>query len=354
MAEADAGGRPDGAPPASPTANRLRRTHPPFLGVVAAAAFFLFLAWVVGGFLLTVFAGILLAVFLHGLSSFLGHWTGLGRGWSLGVVGVTLLVVVGAGGWLLGPQVAEQIDDLWRQLSVRLEWFARILESYGWGQEIRSRLASSAGELAAGLRGAFQVAAGLIGTFAVILFLGIYIAAEPGVYTGGLVRLVPRQRRTRASAILEELGETLGWWLIGRAFSMVVVGILVWLGLSLLGVKLAVTLGLLAGLLDFIPYIGPVIAAVPAIAIAFADGPQQAAYVALLYIAVQSGESYLLTPLVQRRAVSLPPALTLSAQILGGLFFGLLGVAMATPLAAAGIVLVRRLYVEDVLGDRPP
>lgn len=180
MAEADAGGRPDGAPPASPTANRLGRTHPPFLGMVAAAAFFLFLAWVVGGFLLTVFAGILLAVFLHGLSSFLGHWTGLGRGWSLGVVGVTLLVVVGAGGWLLGPQVAEQIDDLWRQLSVRLEWFARILESYGWGQEIRSRLASSAGELAAGLRGAFQVAAGLIGTFAVILFLGIYIAAEPG------------------------------------------------------------------------------------------------------------------------------------------------------------------------------
>lgn len=354
MAEAGAGGRPDEAPPASATANRLGGTHPPFLGVVAAAAFALFLSWAVGGFLLTVFAGILLAVFLHGLSRFVSHWTGLGHGWSLGVVGISLLTVVGAGGWLLGPQVAEQIDDLWRQVAIRLEWLSRAVESYGWGQAIRSRLASSAGELASGLRGVAQVTAGLIGTFAVIAFLGIYIAAEPGVYTGGLLRLVPRTRRARARTILDELGETLGWWLIGRAFSMVVVGVLVWLGLSLLGVKLAVTLGLLAGLLDFIPYIGPVIAAVPAIAIAFADGPQQAAYVALLYIAVQSVESYLLTPLVQRRAVSLPPALTLSAQILGGLFFGLLGVAMATPLAAAGIVLVRRLYVEDVLGDRPP
>ena len=128
--------------------------------------------------------------------------------------------------------------------------------------------------------------------------------------------------------------------------------LLVGIGLLLLGAPFAVALALLAGLMEFIPYIGPFVAAVPAILVGFAESPQLALWIALLFLAVQSIESYVLAPLVQHRAVYLPPAVILFAQVLMGVIVGGLGVAVATPLAAAAMVAISMLYVEDVLGER--
>jgi predicted PurR-regulated permease PerM len=133
---------------------------------------------------------------------------------------------------------------------------------------------------------------------------------------------------------------------------MAVVGVATTAGLWLLGVPFALALGVVAFVLDFVPYIGPILSAVPAILVAMTLGPMEALYVGLLYFGVQSLESYLLTPLVQQRAVQLPPALTILSQVLLGLLLGGFGLALATPLTAVGVVLVRELYVEDVLEDR--
>jgi predicted PurR-regulated permease PerM len=189
--------------------------------------------------------------------------------------------------------------------------------------------------------------------FVMVAFIGLYLAIDPGIYRRGLLSLVPLDRRARAAEILAAVGEALRGWLLGQVFAMLVVGVLATIGLWLLGIPLALALGLLAALLGFIPYLGPLAAAVPAVLLALLAGPQQALQVALLYVGIQLLEGYFLTPLVQQRAVHLPPALTISAMVVMGGLLGGLGLALAVPLTAAAIVLVQKLYVEDVLGDRP-
>ena len=148
------------------------------------------------------------------------------------------------------------------------------------------------------------------------------------------------------------LGHVLRRWLLAKFISMAVVGVLTGIGLWLLEVPLAISLAVLASLLTFIPNIGPVIAAIPALLLAFVDGPSKALSVALLYLAVQTVESYGITPFVERETVALRPALTLSAQLALGLLTGFVGVIVATPLTAVCIVIVQTLYIQDVLGDR--
>jgi predicted PurR-regulated permease PerM len=143
----------------------------------------------------------------------------------------------------------------------------------------------------------------------------------------------------------------LQWWLIAKLIAMVFVGGLTWLGLWLLGIGMPLTLAVLAALLTFIPNLGPIIAAVPAVLIGLLDGPATAVWVVVLYVAIQTIESYILTPLLQQQAVSLPPALTITTQLVMAVFVGGIGLALATPLTVVVLVLVRSLYVQDMLGD---
>ena len=162
----------------------------------------------------------------------------------------------------------------------------------------------------------------------------------------------PRRRRKRARDVIREIGNVLRRWLIGQSVLAVCVAFLTGTGLMLLGAPFAIALGLLAGVMEFVPYIGPFVAAVPAILVGFAESPQLALQVGLLFLGIQMTESYVLAPLIQHKAVHLPPAAILFAQVLMGAIVGALGVAVATPLAAAVMVAVSMLYVEDALGDK--
>ncbi|MGH7279628.1 MAG: AI-2E family transporter [Candidatus Rokuibacteriota bacterium] len=197
----------------------------------------------------------------------------------------------------------------------------------------------------------FGLTVGGIVSLVIVTFVGLYVAANPGLYARGIVRLVPPARRERAREVLAALRSTLQWWLIGQVIVMAVVGVLTGVGLWRLGMPLALTLGLLAGLLNFIPYFGPVLAFGPAVLLALTQGMTVALYVGALYFVIQALESYILTPLVQQRVVSLPPALTIGAQVVLTVLFGGFGLLLATPLTGATFVLVKMLYVEDVLGD---
>jgi predicted PurR-regulated permease PerM len=184
-----------------------------------------------------------------------------------------------------------------------------------------------------------------------IIFLAIYTAANPGLYRRGVMHLVPHRHRPRAGEVMDAMGTTLRRWLVTQLIAMVAIGAVSTVVLMLLDVPAAFALGVIAGLLEFIPTVGPIISAIPAIAMGFVVSPEKALWVLLAYIGIQAVESHLLTPLLMQEGMDLPPALTILAQALMALLFGFLGLMCAVPILAASMVAVKMLYVEGVVGD---
>jgi predicted PurR-regulated permease PerM len=197
----------------------------------------------------------------------------------------------------------------------------------------------------AGLLALLSAVAGVV----VIVFLGLYMAIDPARYREGLLRLFPPRRRPRINEVLIEVGDTLWAWTLGRLAAMALIAIGSTAGLWMIGIPLPVTLGVIAGLLNSVPNLGPLIASIPPLLFGLQQGGNAALYVAAFYLALQVIESYLITPLIDQQQVRLPPALTLAAQLLLGMLAGFMGLLLATPLVAAAHVLVRELYVKDML-----
>jgi predicted PurR-regulated permease PerM len=192
----------------------------------------------------------------------------------------------------------------------------------------------------------------VISAFLIVLFFGIYFAIDPDTYVKLATRIAPEDQRSQAKLMLYETGDVLRRWLIGQGTSMAVIGGVTYIGLLILGVPIAFVLALFAGLAGFLPYLGPIIGAVPMVLVAGGVSLELAMWVVGLYVIVQFVESYLLTPLIQARAVSLPPAIVILNQLVLGALFGILGLALATPLAAAAIVPLRNLFGPDA-PDKP-
>ncbi|HEV2129900.1 MAG TPA: AI-2E family transporter [Longimicrobiaceae bacterium] len=323
------------------------------LGVVLILA----LLWYAGYVLLLLFAAVLVGVFLHSLSAALRRFTGLSSGWSLAAVVLALLVLFGLSFWLFGASLADQASQLAERVPQAVENVRQRVEQHPWARQLLAQLSpptqggGGGRDLPSALAGIFTATLSGLVNFIIVLVVGLYLAANPGVYTGGLVRLVPSGTRERAREVLHVVGYTLRWWLIGRFAVMAVNGALTGVALWIIGVPLAFSLGLLTGLLNFIPNFGPILAAIPAVLLALLEGPTTALYVVILYIVIQNLEGFVLTPLVQQRTVSLPPAAILLSQVLLGVLVGTLGVLVATPLAATVFVLVKMLYVEDTLDE---
>jgi predicted PurR-regulated permease PerM len=181
----------------------------------------------------------------------------------------------------------------------------------------------------------------------IILFVGLYLALDPERYVRGFLLLISPAHRSQTRDILSKMAATMRQWLVGRILLMLLDAFLTGIGLWLLGVPLALTLGLIVGLLSFIPNLGPIVASIPAILIGLLQSPTQALYVAILYLAVQTLDGYVFTPIVQRHTVKLPPALTITSQLIMGVLLGGWGVLFATPLLATAIVLINQVYVRD-------
>jgi predicted PurR-regulated permease PerM len=321
--------------------------------LILAIAYFL---WRGVQVLLQAFAGVLFAVFLAALSDWLSKHTNLSYRWSLAVVVLGLFLITGGIGFLLWNLLSIQIGELVQTLPLSLEKIKAYLMQYTWGQYLVENAPSAASGLAdvgqfTKITGFVSGVAGFVEAGIVILIVGIFGAAEPDVYKTGLLYLVPPRRRTRAGEAVDAIAYNLRHWMVGQVALMVILGITTWAGLSLIGVPLALALAVMAGILELIPYVGAWIAAVPAAMIALLKGPEYLAYTLGLYLILHLLEGYVLSPLIQRRAVHLPPALTLVAQVLMGEMFGILGLFVAAPLTVAAMVLLKMLYVEDTLGD---
>lgn len=329
------------------------------VGITVVTLLLLTFIWFTARVWLVVFAGVLLAIFLRAISDWFSAKLRLGKGLALALTVVLLTGMFALLVWLMAPQAVEQFDALLEQVpkataQVEEKIGALGLERFIRGaQESEPDLVGGAGKIAGRVAGFFTVTFGAIVSAVVIVFLGLYLAATSDTYVSGFARLFPVTKRPRVLEILAQLAVTLRHWLLGQIASMAAVGLLIGVGLKILGVPMAFTLGILAGVLDFIPIIGPLISAVPAVLLGFTISPLWALYVIALFVLVNTViESHLIVPLVQRYAVSLPPAITIVALVLMGQLFGFLGLLLATPLAAAALVLVKMLYVQDVLGDK--
>lgn len=327
--------------------------------VLATVATIALLIWLLSGVLdvlLLCFAGVLLGLFLNGVGSWLARRSGLPTGPLVITFALALVAMASVTTWLAAPTVASQVDDLTATLPRAIQEAVKPLEGVGWGRSVIERVRDpfdfiSDGAIWSQAGGVISTTLGGFGAALVVLSIGLFTGYDPHLYRRGILRLFPRKRRARLDEVLLTTAHTLQMWLVGKLISMSVVGVGTWLGLAILGIPLALLLTLVAALLTFIPNFGPVLSAIPAILLGMLQGPTQALWVAGLYIGLQTVESFIFSPLLQKKMVKLPPALTIVAQVAMGALAGGVGVIVATPLTAAGLVLVKELYVKDVLGD---
>lgn len=326
--------------------------------VVVSVLLVLLLIWYAADLLMLVFGAVLISILLRSFSEFLTTRTRLGHGLALAIVAVALVLFIAVTAWLITGRIVTQMNELRVLLPQAVANVKNYLAQYEWGRNAiynlpywNDWLAKRSGTIISQLSGLASTTLSVIVNVLVVFIIGLYLASQPDLYSRGLKHLVPFGYRERAQEVLKVIEDALERWLIGRFGLMIVNGVLTAVGLWIIGVPLAFTLGLLAGILNFVPNFGPWIAAIPAVLIAFMQSPQQALSVALLYIVLQSVDGYILTPLVDRRSVELPPVLTITAQVLLGLAFGFIGILLASPLTAVAMILVKMLYVEDLLGD---
>jgi predicted PurR-regulated permease PerM len=323
------------------------------IAIIIAAALLLSLFLLGIEIVLAAFAGLLIAVLLRALMSLLQRVVRLHDVLALGVVLVVLLAIVGGGAWLLAPKLIVQTEHLSQQFVVVAGDVQDYLAGRRWGQWVLARAQMQDG-IPAGLGntvlGVFTALSDWATYLLTAVFVGLFVAANTELYKNGLVQLFPLRRRALIRELLDDLGDTLRWFLIGQLLTMTVIGVSVMIVLWAFGIPLAVVIGLLVGILGFIPYLGPVFGVVPVLLVVLPEGPMRALYVMLAYAGVQTLEGYVAAPLIQQRTVYLPPALTVVMQILFGAVLGVLGFVLATPLTAVALVLAR-YYRREVLRD---
>ena len=307
--------------------------------------------WKISDVVTVAFGGIVGAAVLRGLAIPLSRRTKLSEGWSITIVLAGLIVVFGITAYLFGQQIADQTTQLERLVPQAVHDITTSLQKSKLGSTLVERVKHSADD--SSMLSHVGLAAGaLVGGIAdalLIFFLSIYFAYTPREYLHGFLRLVPPRYRRRVESALVDSGEALLKWLLAQLAAMVVIGLLVGVGMAFLVLPLPLLLGVVAGLLEFIPVVGALLFTIPGVLVAFTQGPETALYALLIYIGVQQLESNVVIPLFQRWAVRLPPAITLLSVVIGGILLGAPGVVFATPLAVVVMTLVKHLYVEDML-----
>jgi predicted PurR-regulated permease PerM len=318
----------------------------------------LFIVWQTVFSLLIVFAGVLFAAFLDAAARALGPVLPLNR-----TLRLTLVLLLVAAATALGiawgaAKLPEQTRLLLKVMDNQLDVLQKHLLTYGvdllgpeWGRDFAQWLLSDQGRFLRHaqfvLGGASTVLTGAL----VIVFLGILFAFDPTSHRESLVMLAKQSYRPRMRAVMNEMGNVLRFWFVGQLIRIALMTLCVWLALYLIGLPGPFVLGLQAGLSNFIPYLGPIVAAIPIALVAMPLGVSLLVWAILVYTVIQSIEGYVIGPLIQRQAVETPPAWILVAIVIFGALFGVMGIALAMPLVAIGRVAIIRFYVEDYLGD---
>jgi predicted PurR-regulated permease PerM len=325
--------------------------------IVIALVSITFLLWQLRTLLLMLFGAVVVATVFRALADLIRDRLRLPDGIAITLSIVLILGSIAALVAVYGGQIGAQVRTLAEAVPVAWESFEKRVGDMGLGRELAALVESAdpaGGGSAAGFGRLLMSVGSGIADALVVIFGGIFLAAQPNFYRIGAIKLVPQAKRALVAEAMIDSERALRLWLRGQLFAMVIVGLMTGVGLWLIGVPSALALGLLAGLLEFIPFAGPILAAVPGILLALVIGPDLALWTAVLYFAVQHFEGYLLQPLVQRYAVDLPPVVLLFSLLGFSILFGVIGMLLAAPLAVVSYVLVKRLYVQEALGTKTP
>ena len=326
------------------------------LRVCAIAAAVILVTWRLSDVVLLIFLAALIAVTLRGVSDWLAERCRLSPHLTLALVSIAVGAFLLGLTYYIGPRLFAQGHDLWQQVTGQL---GQLRQQYG--DTPFGRMAFKALDNTEATSGEISHVAGTVATSAmggavtgiILIVTALYFAISPTMYIAGTLYLFPPAYRPRTRHVLYAVGRTLRWWVLGQSIDMAVVGVLTGIGLSLLGIPLALALSVLAGLFTFVPYFGAIAAAVPAVMVAFTLGWHSVLWTVVLFLITHGIEGYVISPLVQRRTVALPPALTILSMTAFGTLFGPLGLILGTPAAAALLVTVRETYVVAVEDAAP-
>lgn len=325
------------------------------LGRIALAAAAVLLVWALSDVVLLVFLAVLLAVVLRGAADWLAARTRSPPRLMLLLLALAGVLFAAGFTYWAGPRLAQQAHDLESRLAQQIGALRQHFENTPGEQPLAKQLSGPqaiaqhvGGTARAAIGMTFHAAADIV----VLVVTTLYLAVAPSLYVQGAVDLFPIPHRPRALEVMRKIGEVLRGWMLGQLIDMATVGVLVALGLCLLGSPVPYALAVLAALLTFVPYFGAIVAGIPAVMVALTVSWSMALWTLAVYTGCHLIEGYLVAPLVQRRLIELPPALTVLSMAVMGTLFGTFGIIVGAPVTAVGLVLVRELYVGDVLGDR--
>ncbi|MBS0296763.1 MAG: AI-2E family transporter [Proteobacteria bacterium] len=323
--------------------------------LVLAAAF---LFWRLGGVLLLAFSAVLLAIALRALADGLRKLVPLPQ--SLALAAVVVLVIGAIAGILalFGWRIAGQYDEIISRVEASGRTTAQFLSRHAWGRYLiaqahQAQIADATGAVAPLLRSLLGATGQYVAYAAIVLASGVFLALDPERHRRGVLLLVPPAHRPRVGAFLDRSGDILRRWLVSRVVVMIAIGVLSSAGLSLLGIDAALTLGLTGAVLTFIPLIGALLAAAPAVLVALAQSPILALWTAIMFWGVHFIEGTFITPLVQDERVNLPPVLTIFSTLVFTVLFGPSGILLASPMMLVVLVALQMFWLEDALGETP-
>ncbi|ASU35561.1 AI-2E family transporter [Mucilaginibacter xinganensis] len=319
------------------------------VGIVAIVAVLILIARVAFGVLLMALAGCLISIYFHGLGDVIERKTKWKRLPCMIISIAGSFIILGFLLWFMGSKIQIQISQLSDTLPLSIGKLKLSLDETPLGRKVLEATSGGSSEkLFATASQFFSTSFGVLGNMYIILFLGIFFTASPSLYKDGLVLLVPPDHKELARRIINRTSLTIKGWLKGTMFSMILLIVLMPIGLSIMGVPLALVLGLLAGILVIVPNFGSLIAMIPGVLLAFTISTNTAIIVALIYIGVQTLVQNIIAPIIQKKMINMPPALTIVGQLIMGVLGGAMGIIMAVPALAIMMILVDEIYVKKI------
>lgn len=322
------------------------------IAIVAGAL----LLWQLREVLVLLFGAILVATIFRAIAAPMHKHLHLPERMAVALAIILIVALIGGTLALIGTQVSAQSQVIAELLPKAAKIVDARLSFIGLDHPVEQLMgkSGSAWLIGGNLRGFVSSATLAVASFLILFFGGIFLAAQPKLYGIGFIKLIPAARRRVIADAMEDSARALRLWLKGQLWAMILIFLMTWLGLEFIGVPSALVLGLISGVLEFIPYAGAITSAIPAILVGLAQGPQVAVAVIALYVIVHHVEAYLIQPLIQQFAVEIPAVITLFCLLAFGLLFGMIGILLAAPLAVVSYVLIKRLYVIEALDTPTP
>jgi predicted PurR-regulated permease PerM len=319
--------------------------------IVVTLAWLPLLAWYLRDFLLVVVGSLLVAMMLQLISEPLVRWCRLSEGLAMTLAGGLVLLAVVGFGYIFGTHLTFELQDVFSRADKATRTITDELQHSQIGRMALAHLGGSNFSLTSFLGGLVTLSARLLEATILTIAAGVYLAAQPTLYRKGAAYLLPPRQRQLAEQTIDDIARALRLWLLGQAIQMCLIGALSTAAVWLIGLPSPLALGAIAGLTEFIPYLGPVIAAIPAVLVAVTSGFYPALWTIIAYIIIHQIEGNLIVPIIERRLVFVPPAVLLLSVVAVTQIFGMIGIIFAAPITVIFFVAVKKLYVRNSLGQ---